>query len=176
MRPVFNTWLLLGLCLTAIFLNSSIIKVASNSMLPTLRPGALIVIDRIWPILCRITGHRLSVNRGDIIVFRAIDGESMFVKRVVGLPTDQIRIESGDLVRNGHRVSESYVFHSNRFKSYGLESWPLGSQGGQGKDVTIPAGSFFVLGDNREESSDSRSWGSVPEDRVVGVMVWLFAS
>ena len=93
-------------------------------------------------------------QRGDVVVFRfPRDPDRDFIKRVIGRPGDRVEIVSGAVYVNGVLLSEPYITgesHSN----YGPE--------------TVPPGSYFVLGDNRTNSSDSRSWGFVPEENIIG--------
>ena len=92
--------------------------------------------------------------RGDVVVFHALQGRELAVKRVVGVPGDLIQTRSGKIVIGGHTVSEPYVR----------------TRAGSGviAPQLVPAGHLFVLGDNREDSFDSRHWGPLPASRVVG--------
>jgi signal peptidase I len=87
-------------------------------------------------------------------------GESAleFIKRVVGLPGDRIAIVGGHVIRNGSRESDPYIAPCG---SSALCNFP--------QPVTIPAGDFYVLGDNRGESDDSRFWGPIPRAWIVGL-------
>src|SRR5664280_1921212 len=105
----------------------------------------------------RVLPYR-DLTRGDIVVFRSPpDPERDFVKRVVGLPGDRVAVEAKSLVVNGLAVTEPYVVRRDRFGPIELEERR-----------------FFALGDNRDESQDSRFWGSVPlahlEGRAVAVL------
>ena len=81
------------------------------------------------------------------------DPSREFMKRVIGLPGDTIEVERGQVIRNGEPLVESYVVNRDR-RSFG--------------PVTVPEGSYYVLGDNRPVSNDSRSWGFVPEKHIIG--------
>ena len=95
---------------------------------------------------------------GDVIVFRwPRDPSQNFVKRVIGLPGDTVRIEGGTVFVNGVPLDEPYVEHPS---------------GETLSARTVPADSYFVLGDNRARSDDSRHWGPVPRDHVIG-KVWV---
>jgi signal peptidase I len=121
--------------------------IPSASMMPTLVPGDHIVV----------TPYRFSSRpkRGDVIVFRSIRAaDALMIKRVVGTPGDLVEARAGRLIVSGHAVPEPYV----------------ASQAATGSinPQIIPADAYFVLGDNRSDSLDSRSWGVLPRDRVIG--------
>lgn len=97
-------------------------------------------------------------RRGDVVVFRwPRDERQYFVKRVIGLPGDEIRIRGGEVRRNGEALDEPYVEQPS---------------GESIVERVVPEGHYYVLGDNRAQSDDSRRWGSVPEENIVG-RVWL---
>ncbi len=120
-------------------------------------------------ILTNLVGLKLaSVNRGDVVVFQApTDKEKDFIKRVIGLPGDQVGLENGSVLVNGKTLNEgSYL--AGDVKTYG------GAFLGDGTTVTVPAGSYFVLGDNRNFSSDSREWGFVPKGKLIGKSLFVY--
>ena len=97
-------------------------------------------------------------ERGDIVIFlHPRDTSRALVKRVIGLPGDVIKIEDGQVIRNGERLNEPYVVHGD---TRSLEP------------VVVSDGSYYVLGDNRLVSSDSRDWGLVSDERIIG-RAWL---
>ena len=100
---------------------------------------------------------------GDVIVFRwPVDERQFFVKRIIGLPGDTIRIERGVVYRNGSPLEEPYIEHESYETIVGR---------------IIQEGEYYVLGDNRAQSDDSRRWGSVPEENIigeVGLSYWPF--
>lgn len=137
--------LVLFLAINAI---SERIRVESISMQPTLYPGDYVIVNKL---AYRFKG---TPNRGDVIVFRYPPNPEAipYIKRVIGLPGDQIHIGDGKVYVNGQAVVEPYlVVTTNR-----------------GGDWTVPAGQIFVMGDNRNNSSDSRSWGFVPLENIIG--------
>lgn len=123
-----------------------IYAIPSESMAPTLTAGDQIVVTRYI---------RSQPKRGDVIVFESpIEKDELMVKRVIAGPGDLIDSRLGRVRISGYTLPEPYV----------LRPATTGSVPAQ----LIPADSYFVMGDNREDSSDSRSWGVVPRSRIVG--------
>jgi signal peptidase I len=130
------------------------------SMERTLEPGELLLVDRVLP---NLTGFA----RGDIVLVRLATskpGDPPLVKRVIGLPGETLTFRDGAVWIDGRRLAEPYVFD-------GQQTWP---QPGHPSSVVIPAGSVFLLGDHRSSSADSRIFGPVPLDSVIG-RVWFEA-
>ena len=155
-------------------------RIPSGSMLPTLRINQRILVDRIGT-------HFFNVHVGDIVVFhppedtagcanaregqtttgpeaaracavtQSRQGSVTFVKRVVGLPGDRISIRDGHVIRNGLPEKDSYIVPCN---GSGECNFPL--------TITIPRGDYFMMGDNRPDSDDSRFWGPVPKAWIIG--------
>ena len=143
----------------AIFIRTFIIEtyvVQGPSMMPTLRDGERLLVSKI--------AYRFSKpQRGDVIVFRyPLDTSKDYIKRVVGVEGDTIEIRTGRVYRNGQLVEEPYVFYP------GLSSM---------SSFVVPPGTVFVMGDNRQNSEDSRSFGPVELRLVKGkasVVIWPF--
>ena len=123
--------------------------IPSASMAPTLRQGDSVLVDKL-----AYRGHRVP-GRGDLIVFHAPRTGELTLKRVVATAGQTVGIEDGRLVVDGHRPTEPYTDPD------AIDSVYFGP-------VRVPAGAVFVLGDNRANSVDSRSFGSVPDRDVVG--------
>ncbi|HEX8566370.1 MAG TPA: signal peptidase I [Pyrinomonadaceae bacterium] len=124
------------------------VQVEGAAMMPALKNGDRIFVDR-------------SVNnlkRGDIVVFRfPKNQEQSFVKRIVGLPNESVEIRQGKIFINGNILEEPYISEEyNQVKS-------------TRNVIQIPDGNYFVMGDNRDNSYDSRSWGTVPKNLIYGV-------
>ncbi len=135
----------------------SIYAIPSASMQPSLETG-----DHILVTPYRVCGPQ----RGDVIVFRAPhDPSTLIVKRIIGMPGDLIDTRGGRVRISAHTVAEPYV----------LKQAATGAIAPQ----VVPADSYFVMGDNREDSADSRRWGTVQRDLVVGrvrIVLWSSAS
>lgn len=101
---------------------------------------------------------RAPVHRGDVVAFRrqSADGEKIYLKRVIGLPGDELAIKDGTIYVNGGALNEAY---------------PTVSDGGSLTEQRVPAGGVFVVGDNRAESDDSRSFGPVLTSSILGKAV-----
>ena len=124
------------------------IRVESISMQPTLFPGDYVIVNKL---AYRFTG---APQRGDVIVFKYPPNPDAipYIKRVIGLPGDQVYISEGKVYINGLLM---------------LEPW-LKVTTNRGGEWAVPDGQLFVMGDNRNNSSDSRSWGFVPYKNIIG--------
>jgi signal peptidase I len=108
-----------------------------------------------------------GVARGDTVVFiYPREPRKSYIKRVIGLPGDRVRIVSGLVFVNGRALEEDYVAPENRDTA----SWPPDAP----DEREVPAGQYFVLGDHRSSSSDSRSWGWVPRENIFGKAVFIY--
>ncbi len=128
------------------------VLVEGFSMRPTLDNGEYVLVNKI--------AYRSSLPEyGDIIVFHfPIDPHQDFIKRVIGLPGDEIRVSDGKVSVNGYSLSEPYIAAAPLYAG----SW------------IVPENHIFVLGDNRNNSSDSHSWGPVPSENVVGKAIIVY--
>ncbi|MGA7354104.1 MAG: signal peptidase I [Candidatus Cybelea sp.] len=147
-RSVAN--LALQLALLAVIVAAFFVRlpqVAGLSMEPYIRSGEYVLINTF--------AYRIGVpHRGEIVAFRHEgDARTVFIKRVIGLPGDRIRIDRGQVYINGARLEEPYVAHAD---------------GRSFAQLLVPPASVYVLGDNRAESEDSRFFGPVGDDRLIG--------
>ena len=131
------------------------VKVEGTSMMPGLADQERIFINKY--------AYRLgSIERGDVVVFRYPgDVSKNYIKRVVGVPGDRIEIVRGAVMVNGAQLAEPYVpaeFRDQRSMS----------------EITVPANSYFVLGDHRNLSSDSRDFGVVEQEAIFGKAVFVY--
>ncbi len=174
-------------------------KIPSGSMIPTLLIGDFIVVNKFsyglrLPVLHTKIVSLGEPKRGDVVVFRyPVDTSVNFIKRLVGLPGDTISYRNKELYINGEKVPEKAIgrFTSDEVKcstprsdalylnetlgevEHGiLEHENSGSRNGQWQ---VPEGHYFMMGDNRDRSNDSREWGFVPEANLMGraVGIWL---
>jgi signal peptidase I len=136
------------------------VKVEGTSMTPTLTDQERIFINKFT--------YRFglgSIERGDTVVFWYPEDKSKsYIKRVIGIPGDRIRIENGQVYVNGRALVEKYV----RPQSRDYSSWK------DGEEQVVPDGDYFVLGDHRNSSSDSRTWGYVPRENIYGKAVFVY--
>lgn len=172
-------------------------RIPSGSMIPTLLIGDFILVDKNTygirlPLINKKIIDRGTPARGDVVVFRyPNDPSTPFIKRVVGLPGDTIEYRDKKVYINGELVPQSKASSFVGQRSAAMHSGSLvaeeslaetphsilltpriSSQTYQGK---VPAGNYFVLGDNRDNSRDSRYWGFVPDENLVGraFLIWM---
>ncbi|NLN70092.1 MAG: signal peptidase I [Chloroflexi bacterium] len=131
---------------------SARVRVENVSMQPTLKPGEFLLVNRV--------AYKFGKpSIGDIIVFHAPGANDMdYIKRVIGLPGDQVRISDGIVYVNNQPLYEPYIAEAPRYSG----TWD------------IPPNEYFVLGDNRNNSSDSHMWGFVPHNDIVGRALLIY--
>jgi signal peptidase I len=172
--------------------------IPTSSMHNTLYTGDHLIVDKLayappgW-----LSKHILpyeDVKRGDIIVFRhptliTVD----YVKRVIGIPGDHIKLVAKNVFINGKQMDEPYVIHLDNTMSY-RDNFPVGEPDYYGDpkmsarvsemlqnnvvngELVVPQGSYFAMGDNRDNSLDSRYWGLVPRENIMGKPLIVFWS
>jgi signal peptidase I len=172
-------------------------RIPSGSMLPTLEVGDFILVNKYSYGLRLPVGNAKFVSigepkRGDVAVFRyPVDPSLDYIKRVVGIPGDKIVYRHKQLFINGETVALDYVEPYVKADAQGgmgaitvfKESLPgqthqiLVNQvsGSRDLEITVPDGHYFMMGDNRDDSRDSRVWGFVPEENLVGkaFFIWM---
>ena len=126
--------------------------VSGESMVPTFQNAQYLIVDEL-------TYHFEAPKRGDVIVFRyPKDPSQFFIKRIIGLPGEVVHLsDTGISVTKADGITETLD-----------ESYVVNTGNGGSRDYTVPQGDYFVMGDNRPESSDSRSWGFLPRANMVG--------
>ncbi|MCL1984962.1 MAG: signal peptidase I [Betaproteobacteria bacterium] len=141
-------------------------KIPSGSMLETLQIGDHLLVNKFlygvkWPFSDSYAVRGLDPERGDIVVFKYPNNRDIdFIKRIIGIPGDVIEIRNKQLIRNGQPVSESYIKHSQ-------PTFMVSVRDNFGP-VTVPKDQYFVMGDNRDDSQDSRFWGFVDRSDLHG--------
>jgi signal peptidase I len=190
---------LLGTVVIAVFVITFIVQafqIPSESMMNTLLVGDYLLVNK----LCyggRGFGDDLmpyqKITRGDIIVFHyPVDPQQHFVKRVIGLPGDRLRLVNKQVWINGRPLQEPYVRllypPDNMFRDnfprldvpavFGLEGkwWLEMRKLVEDGELIVPEGHYFVLGDNRDDSQDSRYWGFVPRENIIGRPLLIYWS
>ena len=168
-------------------------QIPSNSMVPTLKVCDFLVVNK-WTYGLRLPVLRNkffdvgSPQRGDVVVFFPPHESRYFIKRLVGLPGDKISIINGTLFVNNEMIKQTKsdiesgnsrsVVMSEKLgiKQFAIQKNLRPSRLSQNFSATVPKDHFFMIGDNRDNSSDSRIWGPVPKDRIVGKAVarWMF--
>ncbi len=131
---------------------SARVRVEGSSMLPTLKSGEYVLVNRLAYKMGRLPEY------GDIIVFSSPVSDQDLIKRVIGLPGDQVQISNGQVYVNGQALAEPYIAAAPMYQG----EW------------AVPDGNLFVLGDNRNDSSDSHAWGLLPIENVIGKAILIY--
>jgi signal peptidase I len=149
LREVVETALLTAIIFLVVNAVIGRFRIESVSMQPNLWEGEYVIVDKVSYSLS-------SPQRGDIIVFEKV-GQPDLIKRVIGLPGDTVEVRPGQVLVNGTPLTEPYIANPPNY-AFG--------------PVQVEAGRYFVLGDNRINSSDSHVWGTVPRETIVG-RAWI---
>jgi signal peptidase I len=149
---ILETLVLSVLLFVGINAISARIRVDGYSMEPTLHTGEFVIVNRL--------AYQFgSPKIGDVIVFHyPRDPQQEYIKRIIGLGGDTVRVEGGNVYVDGQRLNEPYIAAPPAYQN----TWQ------------VPKDSLFVLGDNRNNSSDSHNWGFVPMNYVVGKAIAVY--
>jgi signal peptidase I len=162
------------------------------SMEDTLLRGDHLLVDKLTYAPFGVASKYLlpyrEVRRGDIIVFRyPVDIRQNYVKRVIGVPGDRIRIANKAVYLNGRPLHEPYAIHKSAYTDSYRDSFPTDpnmrlpepalqmlEHDVKNGEVVVPEDAYFAMGDNRDNSADSRYWGFVPRENIVGkpLLIW----
>ena len=168
-------------------------QIPSQSMVPTLKVGDFILVSK-WTYGIRLPVLRTKIieidspERGDVMVFFPPHEDRYFIKRVVGLPGDKVHVLNGIVFINGDKMTQTSASEKANSSRSVVMSEDLGgiehlmqkrtspTRLSLNYSAVVPQGHYFMMGDNRDNSSDSRVWGPVPEDRIVGKAFarWMF--
>lgn len=173
-------------------------RIPSGSLEPTLLTGDFILVNKYnYGVRLPVAHKKIFATgepaRGDIMVFRWPPNPSYdFIKRVIGVPGDKISYINKQLTVNGQKIPQEFLRNSQAVNETGSEWQAQEKQEDllgvkhyiyidpakpdqDFRDIVVPEGMYFVMGDNRDDSADSRFWGFVPEKNIVGkaVLVWL---
>lgn len=189
---------LLSVVVIASFVMTFIVQafiIPSSSMEDTLLVGDYLLVDKVkysnggfWWFM----EPYQKIHRGDIVVFHyPVRPAQHFVKRVIGLPGDRVRIFNKRVFLNGQPLTEPYTVHKRADHDYFRDDFPTSKYISGNVDsrwwiqmkkltedgeLIVPEGSYFVLGDNRDDSLDSRYWGFVPAENIVGRPLLIYWS
>lgn len=135
-------------------------QVNGQSMFPNYKNGEY--------ILTNLIALQLSpIRRGEVVVFKSPENkEKDFIKRVIGMPGDTVMVKEGYVYVNGQKLDEAYL--PSDFRTY------PGAFLTEGREVTVPEDNYIFLGDNRDFSSDSREWGFVSKDKLIGKSFFVY--
>lgn len=167
-------------------------QIPSGSMIPTLEIGDFILVNK-YSYGLRLPVTRTKVvsigqpERGDVMVFFPPNDDRYFIKRVLGLPGDEIKIIDNIVYVNGEEAEQTkpmsvekdprFVVASENLSgvNHSIQKSIISGRLGRNFSIKVPNGHYFMVGDNRDNSSDSRVWGPVPEQNIVGkaVAVWM---
>lgn len=197
---------LAGVLVTGLFIITFIVQafeIPSASMEDTLLIGDHVFVNRVQfspgtPWVGPIVPYR-QIHRGDIVVFLSMDPatpELYIVKRIIGIPGDRIHLRDGVVYRNGEKLNESYVIHSQQDSDFSyntyrdnfpsvspadqpnvIPDWKLTMQSHiENGEIVVPPNSYFGMGDNRDVSLDSRYWGFISRTHVIGRPMFIYWS
>jgi signal peptidase I len=206
-RPVVNTFSndvigslqsLLGTIVIAVFVITFVVQafqIPSQSMESTLLVGDYLLVNKLCYGGSGLGDHLMpyqKIARGDIIVFHyPVDPTQHFVKRVIGLPGDRLRMVNKRVLINGKLLDEPYVRFLEPPNNLFRDNFPrvdIAAPGMEGKwwqemrrlvedgELIIPEGHYFAMGDNRDDSQDSRYWGFVPRENIIGQPLLIYWS
>ena len=195
-RGVIAEWTITILLL--LFLTTTLVQafvIPTGSMEDTLLIGDHLLVDKLayaptGPVSKYILPYS-DVKRGDIIVFRyPVDIRQTFVKRAIGVPGDRLKIVNKQLYLNGVPLTEPYKYHKTDYTDSYRDNFPgepnvsvdprasnMLTNAVVNGEVVVPPGQYFAMGDNRDSSLDSRYWGFVPRDHIIGkplIIYWSY--
>lgn len=137
------------------------VQMNGNAMAPNFNNGTYLISNVVRP-------SNIAVNRGDVIIFKSpINSDLESIKRVIGMPGETVEIKSGEIYINGQKLDESKYLSSD-VKTYG------GAFLIEEQVINIPTGQYFMLGDNRSDSIDSRDWGLISQENIISKVAFCY--
>ena len=179
-REIIETAILAGLIFVVLQVTVQNYQVEGSSMLPTLNQGDCVLANKFIyssidtatfaDFLPTVDPHQGDLlftfhppKRGEIVIFEyPNDRNRHFVKRVIGVPGDEVRIQNGTVFVNRSEIQEPYLDRSHSSSNYG--------------PIIVGTGEYFVLGDNRLSSNDSRAWGTISNEHIIGKYWFRYSS
>ena len=153
-------------------------QVPTESMKPTILVGDHFFLDKFafpanYPKFLLNFLPKREIDRGDIVAFKPPQSpEIPFIKRVIALPGETIEVRNKTVYINGKKIEESYKLFDDEDDERKYSYAPRGHYG----PLVIPADSYFMMGDNRDNSNDSRYWGPVPGKNIIGKPLFIYWS
>jgi signal peptidase I len=179
-RPLFVAYLALYALLLVVLINSTVflrvVRIDSDGMEPGIGYGEQTIVLKAW-----VMG---PLQRGDLALFRMPQGRSRYeITRIIGIPGDRVRLRDKQLILNGHATAEPYAEHTADYPDEYRDNFPAGIGELQGlsrmkanvhnEELVVPPGFYFVLGDNRDFSYDSRYIGLIPANDIAGRPIFI---
>jgi signal peptidase I len=165
-------------------------RVPSASMQPTLRIGDCYLVDKQSFTTTSFFLPPTTLHRGDLITFRyPVDPSVQLIKRVIALPGDHLRLHDGQVILNGLPLDEPYALYTSTNPNLFRDDFPSLRTADPNADphwwaalrrdivnneIIVPPNQYFVMGDNRNDSVDSRYWGFVPRDAITGRPLFVY--
>lgn len=196
-RPWYSKWYGLvsfpiGIFIGVLFIRSFLyepFRLPSTSMYPTIPRNSHVIVSKYgygyyesFGISILKTPATKTINRGDLVVFKYPKDPSIdYIKRIIGLPGDKIVYKNKNLYINGEKSSLKKLSENQTYElfeesvissTYKIAHSP--KRKSINEEYTVPDGHYFVMGDNRDNSNDSRFWGYVPKSNIVGKVVYIF--
>jgi signal peptidase I len=154
------TFISAGVIVLVFWLVGQPLEISGDSMLPTIKDGEQIIVEKL-------TIKSTLPQRGEVLIVRHPQNDSVFIiKRVIGLPGEKIKIEDDSVFINDEKLDEPYL--QAGIKTIGRSFL------GDNTEYMIPQKNYMVLGDNREDSADSRNWGTIELNKIVGRPVFVY--
>lgn len=143
-------------------------NVSGDSMYPTLKDSDRVIVNQLSKTFNRL-------DNGNVVVFHANENDD-YVKRIIGKPGDEVEYKQDQLYLNGQKVDEPYLDYNEENKRGEMITGSFKSEGlpGSNGQAKIPDNKYLVLGDNREVSQDSRAFGLIDKDQIVGTVAFRF--